>query len=82
MNIYEPKEVKELIADMAIEIQELKRELASVKSSEDMWFRYYQDEFAQVLEEKKKYEDLKSKLEAKIADLEKQIAEYEGRKAE
>ncbi|GAE89500.1 hypothetical protein [Acetivibrio straminisolvens] len=75
MNIYEPKEVKELIADMAIEIQELKREPASVKSSEDMWFRNYQ-------EEKKKYEDLKSKLEAKIADLEKQIAEYEGRKAE
>jgi len=75
MNIYEPKEVKELIADMAIEIQELKRELASVKSSEDMWFRNYQ-------EEKKKYEDLKSKLEAKIADLEKQIAEREGRKAE
>lgn len=75
MNIYEPKEVKELIADMAIEIQELKRELASVKSSEDMWFRNYQ-------EEKKKYDDLKSKLEAKIADLEKQIAEHEGRKAE
>lgn len=75
MNIYEPKEVKELIADMAIEIQELKRELASVKSSEDMWYRNYQ-------EEKKKYDDLKSKLEAKIADLEKQIAEYEGRKAE
>lgn len=80
MNIYEPKKVKELIADMAIEIQaieiqELKRELASVKSSEDMWFRNYQ-------EEKKKYEDLKSELEAKIADLEKQIAEYEGRKAE
>lgn len=75
MNIYEPKEVKELIADMAIEIQELKRELASVKSSEDMWYRNYQ-------EEKKKYDDLKSKLEAKIADLEKQIAEHEGRKAE
>jgi len=68
MNICEPKEVKKLIADMAIEIQELKRELASVKSSEDMWFHNYQ-------EEKKKYEDLKSKLEAKIA-------EYEGRKAE
>lgn len=75
MNIYEPKEVKELIADMAIEIQELKRELASVKSSKDMWYRNYQ-------EETKRYDDLKSKLEAKIADLEKQIAEYEGRKAE
>jgi len=75
MNIYEPKEVKELIADMAIEIQELKRELAIVKSSEDMWYRNYQ-------EEKKKYDDLKSKLEAKIADFEKQIAEHEGRKAE
>lgn len=75
MNIYEPKEVTELIADMAIEIQELKRELASVKSSKDMWYRNYQ-------EETKRYDDLKSKLEAKIADLEKQIAEYEGRKAE
>ncbi len=77
MNIYEPKKVKELITDMAIEIQELKRllELASVKSSKDMWYRNYQ-------EEKKKYDDLKSKLEAKIADLEKQIAEHEGRKAE
>lgn len=73
MNIYEPTEVKEFIADMAI--HELKKELASAKSCEDMWFRAYQ-------EEKKKYEDLKAKLEAKIAELEKQIAEYEGGKAE
>jgi septal ring factor EnvC (AmiA/AmiB activator) len=64
-------ELREIIANQAIEIHGLKKELASAKSTSDMWFDSYIE-----------HEALKNKLEAKIAELEKQIAEYEGRKAE
>mgnify|MGYP000049783794 FL=1 len=68
-------ELREIIANQAIEIHGLKKELASAKSTSDMWFDSY-------MKGKDKHEALKNKLEAKIAELEKQIAEYEGGKTE
>lgn len=68
-------ELREIIANQAIEIHGLKKKLASAKSISDMRFDSY-------MKEKDKREALKNKLEAKIAELGKQIAEYEGGKTE
>jgi|LFRM01.1.fsa_nt_gb uncharacterized coiled-coil protein SlyX len=68
-------ELREIIANQAIEIHGLKKELAATFSKIYKWFDSH-------MKEKDKHEALKNKLEAKIAELEKQIAEYEGGKTE
>jgi hypothetical protein len=71
LNPYDTEAVKAFIFNILVENQELKQKAADAQATSDMWFKDCQAQ-----------KERAEKAEAKVAELEKQIAEYEGRKAE
>jgi hypothetical protein len=71
LNLYDTEAVKAFIFNILVENQELKQKVTDAQATSDMWFKDYQIQCERA-----------GKAEARVAELEKQIAEYEGRKAE
>jgi invasion protein IalB len=71
LNPYDTEAVKDFIFNILVENQELKQKAADAQATSDMWFKNCQTQ-----------RDRADKAEARVAELEQQIAEYEGKKAE
>ena len=63
LNLYDTEAVKVFIFDILVENQELKKQLQIAQTSSDMWFKDYQTQ-----------KDRADKAEARVAELEQQIA--------
>ncbi len=63
LNLYDTEAVKAFIFDILVENRELKKQLQTAQTSSDMWFKDYQTQ-----------RDRADKAEARVAELEQQIA--------
>lgn len=63
LNLYDTEAVKAFIFDILVENQELKKQALNAQALSDMWFKDYQTQ-----------RDRTDKAEARIAELERQIA--------
>jgi len=64
LNLYDTEAVKAFIFNILVENQELKQQAANSRSSSDMWFKDYQTQ-----------RERADKAEARVAELEKLVAE-------